>query len=252
MSAGQLWLLIGLGAFHGVNPAMGWLLAAGRGLQERSRSAVLWALPALAAGHAASIGIVVVIIAVTGSLVVSRWFPVIGGAVVVAAGLWVLLARHRFHWRDVRMSLWQLTGWSFLMASMHGAGLMLLPVLAGDLGEGRSSEHGHHGHAPGPDAQADRSGLGEDGGPPVNDAPAGTAADAAAAPGGWSLVDMTMVGVFATGVHTAAMLAAAGICALIAYDFVGVHAMRLRWVTMDRVWAVVLLVGGAFVLWTAM
>ncbi|CAM3938856.1 cell wall anchor protein [Nocardiopsis rhodophaea] len=250
MSVAQLWLLVGLGALHGVNPAMGWLLATARGLQEHRRAAVLGALPALAAGHAASIALVAVVITVTGSLIVSRWFPAVGGALVVAAGLWVLLARHSFHWRDVRMSLWQLTGWSFLMASMHGAGLMLLPVLAGNIGEGHASDHGHGGHA----APSGQAHLPADDTAPADPGPpdAGAASDAIAAGGGWSLVDLTLLGVFATVVHTAAMFVAAAVTALIAYDFLGVQAMRLRWVTLDRVWAFTLIVGGVFVLWTAM
>ncbi|ASU83657.1 cell wall anchor protein [Nocardiopsis gilva YIM 90087] len=250
MSVAQFWLLIGLGVLHGVNPAMGWLLATARGLQERRRSAVLGAVPALAVGHAASIALVTVVITVTGSLVVSRWFSVIGGAVVVAAGLWVLLARHSFHWRDVRMSLWQLTGWSFLMASMHGAGLMLLPILSGNIGEANTAGHGHSGHT----AHSGHSHLIAHDTAAADSAPpdAGVASDAMAMGGGWSLVDLTMLGVFATAVHTAAMFVAVAVSALIAYDFLGVRAMRLRWVTLDRVWAFTLIVGGVFVLWTAM
>jgi len=235
VSGAQLWALIGLGIFHGANPGMGWLLAVSRGLQEGGRGALLRSLPVLAAGHAASVAAVAVVITATGSLTASRWVPAAGGALLAAAGLWLLLARAHVHRTDVRMSLPQLGVWSFLMASVHGAGLMLLPVLSGDLGPeggGAAGRGGHHAHAPAP-------------------APAAAQAEPAAAAPSWELFDTTLVGLAATAVHTAAMFAATGVVALIAYDFLGVHAMRLRWVTMDRVWAFALLAGGAFVLWSA-
>lgn len=142
MTGGQLVALVALGAFHGVNPAMGWLFAVARGLQERSRVALLWSLPAIAAGHAASVGVVAVAVTVTGSLVASRTVAIVGGAIVVAFGMWRLLSRRHFRWVGMRLSLAQLTAWSFLMSSAHGAGLMLVPVLAGAQGE-----PAHAGHA---------------------------------------------------------------------------------------------------------
>jgi len=43
------WLSVfGLGLFHGINPAMGWLFAVALGLQEQKRAAVLRALPSIA------------------------------------------------------------------------------------------------------------------------------------------------------------------------------------------------------------
>lgn len=282
MTSAQLWTLIGLGVFHGANPAMGWLLAVSRGLQEGSRAALLRSLPPLALGHAASIAAVAVVITVTGSLAASHWFTVAGGALLVAVGLWTLLARRHFHWTDVRMSLPQIGVWSFFMASMHGAGLMVLPVLAGEIADGGSGtatgghHHGAAAHAGGgavgqaTDGPADGAGAGgTDGaaggaaeaavGGPSGGGPSTAAASAAdgtatasAADASWSLLDATFVGLFATGIHTLAMFAAAGVVALLAYDFLGVHAMRLRWVTMDRVWAFVLIAGGAFAAWSAL
>ena len=40
-----------LGAYHGLNPAMGWLFAVALGMQERRRAAVLRALAPIALGH---------------------------------------------------------------------------------------------------------------------------------------------------------------------------------------------------------
>ena len=62
MSAGEVWpwlVLIGLGAFHGLNPAMGWLFAVALGLYRQSRRVVLVSLFPIALGHAAAIAVVV-------------------------------------------------------------------------------------------------------------------------------------------------------------------------------------------------
>ncbi|MFC7331107.1 cell wall anchor protein [Marinactinospora rubrisoli] len=239
MSAAQLWALVGLGIFHGANPGMGWLIAVSRGMQERSRAALLWSLPAVAGGHAASVAVFGVAITVTGSLVASRWFAIAGGAVVAAAGLWQLLARRHLRWRDVRMSNRQLAGWSFLMSSVHGAGLMLLPVLAGDIAPASGAPDGHGGHA-------------GHAGPPA--APA-TGEPSAAAPvpdtAGLTLADATWLGLAAAGVHTLAMAAATGVIALLVYDFLGSHLLRLSWVDSGRVWAFALVAAGLAVLLTA-
>ena len=57
----ELWpwmLLAGLGAFHGLNPAMGWLFAVALGVHRQSSAAVVRAVPAIALGHAVSIALV--------------------------------------------------------------------------------------------------------------------------------------------------------------------------------------------------
>lgn len=235
VSAAQIWTLVALGAFHGLHPGMGWLLAVTRGLQEGARAEVVRSLPAIAAGHGGSVAVAAVAVTVTGSVTASVVFPVAGGTVIVLLGLVMLLSRRHFHWREVRLPLWQLTAWAFLMSSAHGAGLMVMPVLAGELTHTHEGGDGGH-HAP---------------------RAAGDGASAAAPPGGealgegpWTLWDATLVGLAATGVHTLAMLVAAGAAALIAHDFLGVRALRWRGVTMDRIWALTLILGGLFVLWS--
>jgi hypothetical protein len=140
MKEGSLIALVALGAFHGLNPGMGWLFAVARGLQERSRALVLQALPAIAAGHAASVFAVAVVVTLTGSVLTSRVVSIGGGVVLVGFGLWRLLSTRHFRWVGMRLTLWQLAGWSFLMSSAHGAGLMLLPVLT------HGSVTGSHAH----------------------------------------------------------------------------------------------------------
>ncbi|MGW5876053.1 cell wall anchor protein [Nocardiopsis terrae] len=243
MTAAQLWTLVALGAFHGLHPGMGWLLAVGRGLQEGGRAQVLRSLPAIAVGHAASVAVAAVAITVTGSATASVLFPVLGGGAVVLAGLVMLLSRRHFHWRGVRLPLWQLTAWSFLMSSAHGAGLMLMPVLAGQL-DHTHADGDHQGH--GATGAAGTTAAGAGGGP------AAEPGAPEAAQGAWSLWDATLLGLTATGVHTLAMLAAAGVAALVAYDFLGVHALRWKGVTMDRIWALTLILGGLFVLWSVL
>ncbi|GAA3976066.1 hypothetical protein GCM10023085_68120 [Actinomadura viridis] len=139
---GSLAALIALGAFHGLNPGMGWLFAVARGLQERSRARVLQSLPAIAAGHAASVGVVVALVVLTRSVLATRIVAIGGGLLLVAFGLYRLLSQRHFRWVGMRISLWQLAGWSFLMSSVHGAGLMLLPILTTAPAAGGAHHHG--------------------------------------------------------------------------------------------------------------
>ncbi|MEU5873149.1 hypothetical protein AB0A73_16555 [Glycomyces sp. NPDC047369] len=141
MTLTALATLAALGAFHGLNPAMGWLFAVARGLQERSRMALLRALPPIAAGHLASVAIVAALVAATRSVTASSALAVLGGVLLVAFGLWRLLSERHFRWAGMRLSAGQLAGWSFLMSSAHGAGLMLVPVLVAEPVPG-----GHSGH----------------------------------------------------------------------------------------------------------
>jgi hypothetical protein len=127
---GWQWLaLAGLGAFHGLNPGMGWLFAVAIGLQNRSRAALLRSLPAIAVGHAASVLVIAGLVGVVESVLTTRLVAIGGGVVLVGFGLWRALSQRHFRWAGMRLSAAQLVGWSFLMSSIHGAGLMLVPVL---------------------------------------------------------------------------------------------------------------------------
>ncbi|MEV7988658.1 hypothetical protein [Micromonospora sp. NPDC085948] len=141
MTVGTWVTLVALGAFHGLNPAMGWLFAVARGLQERSRAALLRSLPPIAAGHLASVAIVAAMVSATRSVTASTAVAVVGGVLLVGFGLWRLLSERHFRWAGMRLSSAQLAGWSFLMSSAHGAGLMLLPLLVAAPVSG-----GHSGH----------------------------------------------------------------------------------------------------------
>src|SRR5215468_10131492 len=123
--------LIGLGAFHGINPGMGWLFAVALGLQERRRSAVLSALLPLGIGHALAVAAAIAIAVLSGAVMPLRWVRWVVAAILILFGV-SRLTRHRHPgWASMRVSKGGLTLWSFLMASAHGAGLMVVPLFLG-------------------------------------------------------------------------------------------------------------------------
>ena len=132
MSTGDLWpwiTLAALGAYHGINPSMGWLFAVALGLQERSRSAVFNAFPPIALGHAASVALVVGVVVVSRAIVPIDALKIVGCVALVSFGIYKLVRSSHPRWVGMRVGFRDLTAWSFLMASAHGAGLMLVPIL---------------------------------------------------------------------------------------------------------------------------
>jgi hypothetical protein len=121
-----------LGAYHGVNPGMGWLFAVARGMQEKSRGAVMSSLVPIAFGHEASIIVVVVAVSLTEAFLPPFFVRLLAALVLVSFGVFKLI-RPRSHPKGFGMRVGKvgLAGWSFLMSSAHGAGLMLAPVLLG-------------------------------------------------------------------------------------------------------------------------
>src|SRR3982751_1751132 len=123
------WLaLLGLGALHGINPGMGCLFALCLGLQERRRAAVLAALPPIALGHAISVGLVVFVVAVLSTKLRPELLRYAAASVLIVYGGYRALRVRHPRWVGMRVGFRDLTMWSFLMASAHGAGLMLIPV----------------------------------------------------------------------------------------------------------------------------
>jgi hypothetical protein len=143
MSELSPWLiLIALGAFHGLNPAMGWLFAVALGLYRQSRKVVLVSLIPIALGHAAAIAVVVYAVMVLGMAIDAATFRVLSGVLLIAWGVYHLFYGHRHRVRiGLRTGLIGLAAWSFVMATAHGAGMMLIPVLM-PLAE--AGEHAHH------------------------------------------------------------------------------------------------------------
>ena len=135
-------MLLGMGAFHGINPGMGWLFAVALGMQEHRRAGVLRALLPLGAGHALAIAAAVVLAVFAGAFAPIRdlrWAA--AGILIVFGGSRLIRHRHP-RWVGMRVGMGGLTLWSFLMASAHGAGLMVLPVfLAMAMGGAEHSGH---------------------------------------------------------------------------------------------------------------
>jgi hypothetical protein len=123
--------IAGLGAFHGINPAMGWLFAVALALQDRSRAALYRALPPLAIGHAAAVALRVALLVGLEATVPVTAVRIAGAAALVGFAVLKLAGRGHIRWVGFRVTAVELALWSFLMASAHGAGLMLFPFLTG-------------------------------------------------------------------------------------------------------------------------
>jgi hypothetical protein len=210
MGSTALWLMLLLGAYHGINPGMGWLFAVALGMQEQKGSAVARAFVPIALGHALSIGIVVVAAAFLGMALPQEAIRYSVAALLFGLGIFSLVRHYHPRWVRMRVGFWDLTLWSFLMASAHGAGLMLLPVLLGSRTvEAADHMAGHH-HT-----------------------------SAAASP---------LAALLATAVHTTAYLAVAGLIAWVVYSKFGLAVLRKTWINLNLVWAATLVVTGVVTL----
>jgi threonine/homoserine/homoserine lactone efflux protein len=90
------WLsLLALGAFHGLNPAMGWLFAVSLGLQERHLRAVIVALGPIALGHALAIGIAAIAVGTLGLVIPQRLLLALGGVALLAFAAYKVVTRFR-------------------------------------------------------------------------------------------------------------------------------------------------------------
>ena len=210
------WLaLAGLGLFHGINPAMGWLFAVGLGLQRRSGLAVVQALPPIALGHAVSIAVVAAALGSARAAIDATLLRLAAALCLIAFGAYHLVRGYRHQFRvGMQVGFLDLALWSFLMATAHGAGLMVMPVLL-ELPAGSTPSHGSH--------DAVISGL------------AGSL---------WT-------GLLAVTVHTVAMLVAAGAIAWLIYAWVGLAVLRRAWINLDVVWSIVLIGTGLVFLLSA-
>ncbi len=121
--------VVALGAFHGINPGMGWLFAVALGMQQRSARGVWRALPPIALGHAMAVGLVLVAAALAGLIVPQKTMRVIVAAMLMTLGLYRLWRHRHPRYAGMQVTFGTLTVWSFLMASAHGAGFMVLPFV---------------------------------------------------------------------------------------------------------------------------
>src|SRR6476619_5036251 len=120
-----------LGAFHGINPGMGWLFAVALGLQQGSARGVWRALPPIALGHAAAVGVVLLVAMAAGLVVPLETLRILVAVSLVSLGLYRLWRHGHPRYGGMQVGFRDLTVWSFLMASAHGAGFMVLPFVLG-------------------------------------------------------------------------------------------------------------------------
>ena len=204
-----LWLMLLLGAYHGINPGMGWLFAVALGMQEQRGTAVAKSLVPIALGHAVAIGSVVLVAIFLGTalpLVTIRYSV---AALLVGLGIFSLVRHWHPRWVRMRVGFRDLTAWSCLMASAHGAGLMVLPVLLDNTVEAQSRTAAHcH----------------------------------------MSTMASPLAGIFATGIHTVGYLAVTGLVAWAFYRKLGLALLRKTWFNFNLAWGAALVVTGLFTL----
>jgi hypothetical protein len=206
--------LAALGAYHGINPAMGWLFAVGLGLQEQRRGAVLAAFAPIALGHALSVAVVVALVGLLQTVIAPGVLALVGGGVLLAFGLYRLVtnAAHP-KWVGMRVGFRDLTAWSFLMSTAHGAGLMLVPVLLKFNSRGAMHTHGAHAH------QVMTASIG-----------------------------LPSAELLAVIVHTVAMFAVMAVVAIVVYEKLGLRLLRRAWFNLDFLWTGAILLAGVLTL----
>lgn len=137
-------ILFLLGAYHGLNPAMGWLFAVSLGMQEKSGRATVNSLLPLGAGHLISVGLVVGAAQMAQLTLPARTVRILAATLLIGYGLYRFVRRRHPRWVGMRVGSGDLVLWSFLMATAHGAGLMLLPFVMGDPQPAMAHSHLHH------------------------------------------------------------------------------------------------------------
>jgi hypothetical protein len=206
MGATALWLMLLLGAYHGMNPGMGWLFAVALGMQERKGTAVAKALVPIALGHGLAIGSVVMAAALLGLTLPRQAIRYPVALILLVLGIVSLAGHYHPRWVRMRVGFRDLTIWSFLMASAHGAGLMVVPVLLGSSAVQAAGQLTAHHHT-----------------------------SPAASP---------VAGLLATAVHTAAYLAVTALIAWPVYTRLGLGALRKTWLNLNLIWGAALMVTG--------
>jgi len=197
-SAWWTWLVVAaLGAFHGINPAMGWLFAVALGMYRRSRRVVLLSLVPIALGHALAAGSMLVAGLSLGMIIDHLVLSRVCGVLLIGWATWHALRGHRMRPRvGMQTGFAGLMLWSFVMAGSHGAGLMLIPALMPICG---TLAHATDTVTSGP-------------GPTLT------------------------IAAIALAVHSAAMLATTGVIAVAVFDRFGVGGLRTKWLNFDLLW----------------
>ncbi len=211
-SAAALWWAVAVsGVYHGLNPGMGWPLAVSAALMERRRSALPRALAMLALGHFLAMAVVLLPFSMFGALL--EWetpIRLVAAGIAVAFGGYLLISRSHHPRFLARVAPHRLVWWSFLAATAHGAGLMLLPVFLS------MNQH-----------DPDQPGM-------------------AGAHGALTrlVTDHTAPALLVAGAHTLAMVSAGALLAVLVHRWFGLRAVSRTWFNLDTVWALSLLLVG--------
>ena len=204
--------MVFLGAYHGINPGMGWLFAVALGLQQGSARGVWRALPPMVAGHALSVGVVLVTVGLAQVVISPDALHVLVAAMLISMGLYRLWRHGHPRFGGMQVGFRDLTVWSFLMASAHGAGLMVLPFVMRPPPPLSAASHAHVHHM----------------------ASAST--------------NVAALDAMALAVHTLAYFVVTACVAWVVYRKLGLSLLRTAWFNMDWVWAAALVVTGIVVL----
>lgn len=199
------WLVLAaLGASHGLNPAMGWLFAVALGMQEGSVRAVWRSLLPLAAGHAAAILVVLAALSAIGQFVTMNALKWGVAGVLLAFACLRIVRRGHPRFGGMRVGPRDLAIWSFLMASAHGAGLMVAPFA---IPITTNQQMAHAGHF-------------------------ATSA---------SVATMGIGGAEAALLHTAGYLGVTATLAVVVFSRAGLGSLRRAWINIDLIWTALLL-----------
>jgi len=205
--------MVFLGAYHGVNPGMGWLFAVALGMQRGSARGVWGALPPMALGHAGAVGLVLLTVGLAQVVIPTDVLRIVVALMLTMLGLHRLWNHRHPRFGGMQVGFRDLTVWSFLMASAHGAGFMVVPFVmsAPSVLSAAGHEHAHH---------------------------------IAAAAG----ANVAAARMMAAAVHTLAYFAVMTIVAWGVYGRLGLNLLRKAWFNMDWVWAGALVLTGVIVL----
>ena len=243
-----MWLMLLLGVYHGINPAMGWLFAVALGMQQQRASAVAKSLVPIAIGHAAAIGSVVLAAAFLGRALPLAAIRYLVAAILIGLGIRYLVRHRHPRWVRMRVGFRDLVMWSFLMASAHGAGLMVLPVLLGNSTVHAADNMPGHSHAS-PSSVVSGVSRPSTGLRAALRFSKGRTHDGPPEGGHYGRgLTSPLAGLVATGVHTIGYLAMTGAIAWVVYRKFGLALLRTAWFNLDVAWAAALLVTGVVTL----
>ena len=193
---------------------MGWLFAVALGLQEQKRAAVFRALPPIVLGHALSIAIIIAAVLLARVSLPDRVLKIAAAVILFAFGFYRLLRSRHPNWVGMRVGFGDLTLWSFIMASAHGAGLMLVPFFLGSATAETVHHHdGHRLHA-------------------------------------WAFANFDAPSLLAASVavHTLGYLLMTALVAILVFEKLGVAILRRAWFNIDLIWMLALMITGVFIL----